>query len=115
MTLFQILTISALSLLLLAELAGIHQRIGRGFRLVRCGVWLAALLAIAFPDWISRLGSTLGIGRGADLVSYSLLLFFLGATFYLYARCVRIERQLTEIVRHIAVQDARRGRSEPPG
>ena len=44
---------------------------------------------------------------------YLSVLGFLGVSFYFYSRNVRIERQLTEVVRQMALRDARRGESAP--
>ena len=70
----------------------------------------AAAIAIARPDLPQLAASTLGINRGADLVMYLLCLSFLVLSFYFYARYVRLQRQVTEVIRHLAIQEARRGR-----
>ena len=113
MTLFQDLALSALGALLLGEILT-FGRGGRGFKLIRCAGWLGAALAIAFPDVVSEIGALVGIGRGADLVMYLFILAFLGVTFYFYSRYVRLQRQLTEVVRHLALREARRGEETSP-
>ncbi len=113
MTLFQFLSLSGLLLLLARELKGglrPHSlRLTRGLRAV---VWLAAALAIARPDWIQSLADAVGIHRGADLVFYVFVLAFLGASFFFYSRLVRMQRQMTQMVRHLALQEARRGAAD---
>jgi hypothetical protein len=113
MTLFQDIALSALGLLLAGEVITFRRGGSRSFKLLRCAVWLSAMLAIAFPEAVSFLGTEVGIGRGADLVTYLFILAFLGVTFYFYSRYVRLQRQLTEVVRHVALREARRG-GEPP-
>lgn len=113
MTLFQYLALSFLGLLLVWEVVWyVRGMVLRGPWMVRCLVWLSAALAIAFPELPQRAAVAVGITRGADLVLYLFTLAFLGVSFYLYSRFVRLQRQLTEMVRHVALQEARRGPSE---
>jgi hypothetical protein len=114
MTPFQYLSLSCLAALFVLEMAGFRRDpAGRGPRLLRALVWLAAGVAIAWPDLTQELAQVLHIGRGADLVFYLFVLAFLGAAFYFYSRLVRMQRQITQLVRHIAIQEARQGESEP--
>ena len=110
---FQWLALSALGAVLLAEVAGWLRR--PGFRLAqafRCLVWLAAGVAIYDPDLMQRAASAVGITRGTDLVLYLAVLGFLGASFFLYARHVKLQGQVTQLVRHLAIRDARRGEGQ---
>jgi hypothetical protein len=114
MTLFQWLALAILGTLTLWELLGMFRtRTGWGVRLIRTLVWFGAGVAIAHPEAVQWLGSVLGIGRGADLVLYLSVLSFLGVSFFFYSWYVRLQRQLTEVVRQMALRDARRG-STPP-
>jgi len=113
MNLFQWLALSALGTVLLAEAVGWLRRPGFGFaRVFRCLVWLAAGAAIYDPDLTSRLARLVGITRGADLVLYLAVLAFLGVSFFFYARTVRLQGQMTELVRHIALREARQGEAK---
>jgi hypothetical protein len=110
MNLFQWVTLSALGLLLLWELARLARGpVSRGAWLLRVVTWASAAAAIADPDLVQRVAVSLGIGRGADIVLYCYVLAAPALAFYFYARYVRLQRQLTEVVRHIALQEARRG------
>ena len=64
-------------------------------------------LAVAFPDLTPRVAKSVGIGRGADLVLYCAVLFMLAGFFFVYLRLVRLRRYVTELVRHIAILEAR--------
>jgi hypothetical protein len=108
MTLFQDLALAVLGVLLVGEVLTL-RRGSRGFKLLRCVVWLCATVAIAVPDVVTRVGSVLGIGRGADLMLYLFILIFLGTSFYFYSRYIRLQQQLTSVIRHVALQEARRG------
>jgi len=115
--LFQWLAVPTLGALLLWDVLGLLRGRGnRGLRVVRALVWAGAATAIAHPEGVQWVGAGLGIGRGADLVLYLAVLAFLGASFYFYSRYVRLQRQLTEVVRHVALREARRGdETAPPG
>jgi hypothetical protein len=82
---------------------------------VRCLVWLAAAVGIAFPQLLTQIALALSIGRGADLVLYLSVLAFLATSFYFYSRCVSLQRQMTQLVRHLAVREARRGAEDVNG
>jgi hypothetical protein len=110
MNLFQWLALGFLFALLLWELLSPWWKtVRQGVRLFRCLILLSAAVAIAFPSLIQQLATAIGIGRGADLVLYLFILAFLAVSFYLYARHVQLQRQLTQIVRHLAIKEARRG------
>jgi hypothetical protein len=107
---FQWLALSALGAVLLAEAVGWLRRPTFGYaRLFRCLVWLGAGVAIYDPALLQGAASALGITRGADLVLYLAVLGFLGASFYFYARYLRLQGQLTQLIRHIAIREAQRG------
>jgi hypothetical protein len=95
---------------LVAELLGFRTRpSGRGFRFFRCCVWFAAAMAIAYPSLVQDIASAIGIGRGADVVLYLFVLLSIGLSFLFYSRYVYLQRQVTELVRHIALSEARFG------
>jgi hypothetical protein len=110
MTLFQWIALSVLGALLLWELIRLWLGpVARGAWFVRFIVWLAAGVAIYEPGFVQIVAGAIGIGRGADVVLYLFVLAFLATSFYFYARSVRVQRQITQLVRHLAIQEARRG------
>lgn len=113
--LFQWLTIPPLAALLLADVVAFARgRETRGTRAFRALVWTVAALAIAHPEYTSYAARAFGIDRGTDLVLYLFALAFLGASFFFYGRAVSLQHQLTEVVRHLAIRDCRRGGDCPP-
>jgi hypothetical protein len=113
MNLFQWLTLSVLAALVLVELQGLLRKTGGlKLRLFRCAAWTTAALGISDPELLQTVANRIGIGRGADLVLYLCVLAFLGASLYFYSRYVRLQRQVTDIMRHLAIQSARRGGQE---
>ena len=65
-------------------------------------------MAIADPDIPQAFAARLGITRGADLVLYLFVLAFLAVSLFL-PRYFRLQGQLTDVVRHLAIQNARYG------
>jgi hypothetical protein len=109
MNLFQWITLPLLGVLLLIDLRAMlvrRPRLRRD-RVMRCVIWLAAGLAIYQPDITVVVANALGIQRGTDLVLYVFCLSFMVVSFYFYSTNVRNERKLTDLVRHIAIQEAR--------
>lgn len=62
---------------------------------------------ILFPEKTNLLAHKLGVGRGADLLFYSCIIFFLFIIVKLFARLRRLEEKLTELVRNEAKNNAK--------
>jgi len=81
-----------------------------------CLVWtfvcLLVCLATAWPQATSRVANAIGIGRGADLVSYCAVVVMLVGFWMVYLRLRRVQRQVTLLVRHLAIAEAE---EEPVG
>jgi hypothetical protein len=107
MNTFQYVSLILLAILLLRDLRKwIKSRTGRGIRLLRCIVWVVAAVSIAEPLLVQEFAYVLGIGRGVDVILYSSVLIFTWALFMLYFRLLRLERQITDLTRHLAIRDA---------
>ncbi|HUS39302.1 MAG TPA: DUF2304 domain-containing protein [Pirellulales bacterium] len=107
MNLFQWIALSIILIVLAYELyVALTRPVARGFWVARVVTLIATGFAIYRPDVITRLASTIGIQRGADLVLYLTVLTFFATSIFLYARCVRLQRQITLIVRHLALEEA---------
>ena len=65
-----------------------------------------AILAILFPDSTNVVAAKLGVGRGADLLFYTCILFFLFIILKLFARIRRLEHTITELIREQAKEKA---------
>jgi hypothetical protein len=110
---FQLLALAFLAANLLLDIRRELRGMGhQGLRRLRIVVWLTAALAIWRPDSVTQVAHWLGIGRGADVVLYVFVLAFLATSFYWYSQHVLVQRQLTEIVRHLALKEARQGGEE---
>ena len=109
MTTFQSIGLPLLGLLAVATAAAIvRHTINRQAGVAWLVLWLAAAVAIARPGITVSIAHFLGIGRGTDLVLYCAIIGMLVAFFLVYIRFKRLERELTTLVRHIALRDAER-------
>ena len=58
-----------------------------------------AIFFILFPEYTNVLAKKLGVSRGADLLFYLCILFFLFILIKLFARIRRLEKTLTDLIR----------------
>ena len=113
MNMFQYVTLTGLGLALVFEVYLFWRgHSSRRAWLTRSFILLVTAVAIARHTLLQELAGFLGIGRGTDVVLYGSVLAFMALSFYFYSRYVRLDRKLTEIIRHLSIQEARRG--EPP-
>ncbi len=80
-----------------------HQAIRRVFMLFFI---VAAASSVFFPQAWTWVANLFGIGRGADLLLYLLVLIFVGYVATTYRRFREIEAQLTLIARHVALAES---------
>lgn len=106
---------TAIKLLLLAGVAlfGIlayrgSQSAGRRalWRLGGVVVLVGAALSVLFPDSLTRVARTVGVGRGADLVLYVLVVAFMLVTVGLFRRLADLENRYVLLARRIALAEA---------
>jgi hypothetical protein len=65
-----------------------------------------ALVAVFFPNVTNDLAHVFGIGRGADLLLYTLTLVFLFGELNRYVKQKEEQRKIVIIVRKIAIMEA---------
>lgn len=109
MSTFQILIVCCGVGLLAGTVAGavrrtFSRRVGAFWSLV----WLAMIVAVIDPSRITRIARALGIGRGADLLLYVSVVVMLVGFVMVYARLHRLRRDVTLLVRELAVRGAER-------
>ena len=107
MNLFQWIALPILALLGIRALA----LLARGARprwwlLLSALIWFAAAVAVLWPDLTTRVARVLGIGRGADLITYVVAILFIVSFFFLHQRYRRLEAELTRLVRRLALDKA---------
>lgn len=75
-------------------------------RLFMLAFVIVAIVSILFPQWLSWLANLIGVGRGADLLLYALVLAFLVTVASTYRRNVAMNRKLTLLAREITLARA---------
>lgn len=84
-------------------------------RVLRRTVAIAVLIGITFiwmPELSNQFAHRVGIGRGADLVIYVWIVLSMLGLASLYITFNRQERQITQLARALALQQARPAKSE---
>ena len=76
---------------------------------------LGGAVIILYPDVSTRLANSIGIGRGADLLLYIFIIFSLFHHVNIAARFKHLERQITAVVRSVALAEALRDRPSHEG
>lgn len=82
------------------------RRTRNGVALIFAAGWTVAIVLLLNPALATRFAASLGIGRGADLVLYTLSFLFLWGHYQHYLRYKRIEESITHLVREVALQRA---------
>ncbi len=104
---FQVLAVAILALLLLLTVAAAAaKKATRREAVFWCLAWLTGAAAIFRPDLTMTLARKLGIGRGADLLLYCAVGIMMVGFMMVYIRLRRLRREMTLIVRHMALKDA---------
>ena len=67
---------------------------------------MSAVIAVIFPSLTNAVASVLGVGRGTDLLLYGLIVVFLGFAVTSSAHNRRLDRQITDLARQIALTEA---------
>jgi small membrane protein len=62
-----------------------------------------AALAVVFPSWTTVVANAVGVGRGADLVAYLVEVSLLFVCLHYYTKFVDLQRQVTDLVRELAI------------
>jgi hypothetical protein len=67
---------------------------------------IANIYAVMRPNDLSVIAHFLGVGRGTDLVLYTLVVAFMAGMFSMYQRFRVVDRRYTELARTIAIREA---------
>jgi hypothetical protein len=90
------------------------MRLRAGRKLLFVAFTLFAIITIMRPDLMSDLAHLVGVGRGADLLLYGLVLFFVFFAITVYLKFKDMEQRLAKLVRHTAISEAEiRERDKP--
>jgi hypothetical protein len=109
MTVFQGLVLMLFSLLAAVTLsAAFRGMVRKRIAFMWLAIWSAGAVAIIWPHSTVVIARSFGIGRGADLLLYVSVLLMLVGFFYVYGRFRRLDRQITVLVRRLAIDNAER-------
>jgi len=67
---------------------------------------LLAVFAVLLPDSLNDVAHVFGVGRGADLLLYLLVLAFMFFVFTMYVKDTHDKRRLVRLVRAMALNEA---------
>jgi hypothetical protein len=114
MNVFQIALLVAIATTVAASVVlGRRGSLPRGIAAILvAGCSLGAVFVIE-PDWATGVARLLGIGRGTDLVLYLLVLATSWGFLSMYMRLRAVRRDMTVLVRRMALDDA--DRDQRPG
>lgn len=105
MIIFQFITVPILGAFFIISIIKLIQgKKPRVLWIVNAAIWLIASITILQPDVTQKIAGMLGIGRGADLLLYFLAISFLCAIIYIYNRFQKLESNITEIIRLLALR-----------
>ena len=76
-------------------------------------IWLAVGIVFWSPDIASRLALSVGIGRGADLVTYSAIIVLVYLVYRVFIRLERVEHALTQLTRAVTLRDVSDKKNSP--
>jgi len=80
------------------------------FHIMTVFVLLAAgAVAVVMPERTDDLARLVGVGRGADLITYVSIVAILFVLVHYYTKFVELQQQVTQLTRELAIQ-----RAEPP-
>jgi len=77
-------------------------------RIAYAGFVVVAVLAIIFPQMLTVVANAIGVGRGADLLLYGLVVMFFAFVYTQYRNNVQQQRKLTLLARRLALLEAAR-------
>ena len=79
------------------------------------GLLAAGALAVISPDSTNDIAAMVGVGRGADLITYLSIVGVLFVLVHYYAKFVELQRNVTQLTRELAIlrAEVEQGRSPP--
>ncbi len=76
-------------------------------RLLLAGFIVAAAVSVLFPALLTKIANSVGVGRGADLLLYALVIAFLSYISTSHRRMNRLSRTITTLTREVTLLNAR--------
>ena len=109
MTTFQILILIAIAFVVYKSTRRLLKKeISIWLFIIWASIWGVVAVVDIFPFVIERAANYLGIGRGVDLVIYTSIFVIVYILFRIYVRLNKIEKNISAMVRTIAIHNARK-------
>lgn len=99
-----VIAVAAMGWMMLRSPSGARHQASR--RLITLAFVVFAVVAILVPSLTTRLAHLVGVGRGTDLLLYSLVVAFLAQILSSFRRNAAMERKLTHLARRVALDAA---------
>ncbi len=113
---FQVVLLSTIVVLLAVGILALFKGwLRRRDAVVWMLFWAAAAVAVMRPALTSTIAEFLGIGRGADLIFYCAIPILSLGIWMLYIRLRRVRREITLLVRQIAIMEGERAARDDGG
>ncbi|MFZ5365543.1 MAG: DUF2304 domain-containing protein [Patescibacteria group bacterium] len=74
--------------------------------------WLIVGLIVVLPQTTQLIAEWLGVGRGVDAVMYISVIVLFYMIFRIFARIEKIEKDITHLVKEIAIESATKGEDQ---
>ena len=74
--------------------------------------WLGAGTVAALPQTTDVIARFVGVGRGADVIVYTALIGLFYLMFKLFVKIEDLEREITSLVRKLAIEDVEEEKNE---
>jgi hypothetical protein len=74
----------------------------------------AGAVAVVFPESTNDIAHVVGVGRGADLITYVIEIVVMYVLLHYYTKFVELQRQLTNVVRELAILRTELERTSTP-
>jgi hypothetical protein len=84
------------------------SRFRAGKKLLLLGFAVLAVAGVLFPDWVDDVAKGVGVGRGADLLLYLLIVGFLFVALNTYLKFKDYDSVVTRLSRRVALDEAER-------
>jgi small membrane protein len=71
-------------------------------------VWVGTGIIFWFPQYTTKIANILGIGRGADLITYSSIIILAYLIFRIFIHLDKIEKNITKLTRKDTLDDVKK-------
>ncbi len=74
---------------------------------------IAGALAVVFPESTNHIAHAVGVGRGADMITYIAIVAVMFVLVHYYTKFVELQQQVTQLTRELAILRAEVDRVAP--